>query len=153
MRRVALHFPRWAKGVLYGNLLLSLSTGVTWFSLHQWFQIEGEFGPEKHPLEPLLIEVHGASAFAFMIAFGYLLASHVPVAHRAKRNRPLGYTLVAIISTLIITGYGLYYAGSEALRSGISLLHLAVGLSFPLVLALHIWRGHRRKAAPPHSSN
>ncbi|MCB1210128.1 MAG: hypothetical protein KDK97_12405, partial [Verrucomicrobiales bacterium] len=94
MSRVALHFPGWAKAVLYSNVLMSLATGSAWFALHRWVEIEGEFGPEKSPLEPWLMRVHGASAFLILIGFGYLLASHIHVGWRAKRNRFSGLGLV-----------------------------------------------------------
>ncbi len=145
MNRIALHFPRWAKAILYGNILLSLLTGSTWFALHRWGQIEGEFGPEKHPLEPWLIKIHGASAFLILIGFGYLLASHVHVGWRSRRNRVLGVTLLSTICLLIFTGYLLYYASADGFREGVSWTHLLTGLSLPVTLGLHVWWGHRRR--------
>lgn len=148
MSRIALHFPRIAKAALYGNLLLSLGSGTLWYALHHWFQIEGEFGPEKHPLEPWLIKLHGLSAFFAMIGFGYLLATHVHVGWRSKRNRWLGIAVLSSIALLIITGYLLYYAGGESFRSAVALTHLVLGLSFPVTLALHVLKAHRRAAGP-----
>jgi hypothetical protein len=144
MSRIALYFPRWAKAMLYGNLLLSFSTGTVWFALHRWAQVDGEFGPEKHPLEPWLIKLHGASAFLVLIGFGYLLASHVQIGWRSKRNRKLGLALISTLVMIIITGYLLYYASGDGFREAVSWTHLALGLSLPVTLILHVWRGHRR---------
>lgn len=148
MNRVALHFPLWAKAVLYGNVLLSLGTGSTWFALHRWFQQEGEFGPEKSPLEPWLMRVHGASAFLILIGFGYLLASHIHIGWRSKRNRPAGIAVLSWVLLLIGSGYLLYYASGDGIRDSVGLAHLALGLSLPVTLGLHVWRGqHSRKTA------
>ncbi len=146
MSRVALHFPRRAKALLYGNLLLSLASGTSWFALHRWYRAEGEFGPEPSKLEPWLMKVHGASAFLAMIGFGYLLASHVHVGWRSKRNRAFGVALVSIIGGLVLSGYLLYYSGGEDFRDVMGWIHVALGLAFPCVLAGHIIIGHQRRA-------
>ena len=144
MRRVALHFPTVWKAGFGGVLAWSWLTGVSFFALHRWFQMEGDFGPEKHPLEPWLIKAHGAGAFLSLIAFGYLMASHIPTGWKTKRSRKGGLTLVAVLSGMVITGYGLYYLGDEAWRSAAAWVHLALGFSFPFLLAAHIVSGRRR---------
>lgn len=145
MSRVALHFPRRAKAVLYGNLLLSLLSGTGWFALHRWGQVEGEFGPQANPCEPWLMRIHGAAAFVALVGFGYLLATHVHVGWRSRRNRLLGTVLLCIISALIISGYFLYYSLGEEMHRWTSWIHLGLGLGFPIVLALHVWAGSRRR--------
>src|SRR4029079_10963143 len=91
--------------------------------------------------------IHGASAMLMMIYFGYLLATHVSVGLRSKRNRVLGLTLVYAIGFMIVTAYGLYYLGSEGVRQVVSWAHTAVGFSLPLVLGLHVAMGHRSNSA------
>jgi hypothetical protein len=145
MSRVALHFPRRAKALLYGNLLLSFISGTTWFAMNRWFRVEGEFGPEPSKLEPWLMKIHGASAFIALIGFGYLLASHVHVGWRSKRNRTLGVALVSIFSALAISGYLLYYGSGDEFHYGMGWIHLGFGLAFPCVLAGHVFIGHRRR--------
>lgn len=143
MSRVALHFPRRARILLYGNVLLSFASGTLWFSLHRWGQSEGEFGPEPTSLEPWLIKIHGASAFLALIGLGYLLATHVHVAWRTRLNRFFGLTLLIVIIALGLSGYVLYYGQGEALHEITRWVHLMLGLLLPLTLALHVWRGHR----------
>lgn len=143
MKRIALHFPRLWKSALFLVLALSWLSGIAWFSLHRWVRTEGEFGEEHSPWEPVLLKIHGASAMLVMVYFGYLLASHVPVGLRARRNRGLGLTLVYAIAFMIVSSYGLYYIGNEGFRSMVSWAHLAVGFLLPLVLMLHVIRGHR----------
>ena len=147
MRRIALHFPsRWRLGL--GALLAwSWLTGVSFFALHRWFQVEGDFGPEKHPLEPWLIKAHGAGAFLSLMVFGYLLASHIPTGWRSKRSRKGGIVLVAALSLMVLTGYGLYYLGDEDWRATTAWMHLGIGSLFPCLLALHIISGWRRSTS------
>jgi len=48
---------------------------------------------------------------------------------------------------LVLTAFGLYYAGSDTLRGWISDIHIAVGLAFPAVILVHIVIGRTRKRA------
>ena len=145
MKRIALHFPRLWKAALYAVLAMSWLTGTTWFVLHQWVRIEGDFGEEHSAWEPVLIRVHGASAMLMMVFYGYLLASHVPTGLRSKRNRVLGLALVFSIGFLIFTAYGLYYLGGEQFRNVVSWAHASVGFALPFVLALHVVLGHQHR--------
>jgi hypothetical protein len=147
VKRIALHFPRLWKAALYAVLATSWLTGTTWFALHRWVRIEGDFGEEHSPWEAMLLKVHGASAMLVMVYFGYLLATHVPVGLRSKRNRLLGLTLVYAIGFMIVTAYGLYYLGGEGFRSIVSWAHTVVGFSLPLMLGLHVALGHRGNPA------
>lgn len=144
MRRIALHFPRYAKAALALLLAWSFVTGTGFFYLQRWGQAEGEFGPEINPLQPWLLRAHGLGAFLWLIAFGYLLASHIPVGWRARRQRSSGLSLVALLASLALTGYGLYYLAAEGLREAVGWTHLGLGLAFPVVLAVHIVTGKRR---------
>src|SRR5262245_61474465 len=116
MKRIALRFPKIWKAALYLLLATSWFTGTAWFSLHRWVRIQGDFGEEHSPWEPTLIKIHGACAMLVMVYFGYLLASHVPIGLRSRRNRGLGLTLVFGLGFMIVTAYGLYYIGGEDFR-------------------------------------
>ena len=147
MKRIALHFPLLFKALLYALLATSFATGTLWFALHRWVRIAGDFGDEPSAWEPVLLKIHGASAMCAMIFFGYVLATHVAVAMRTRRNRVLGFALVAALCFQIGTGWGLFYFGGETLRAVTSWAHLGTGLTLPAVLAAHIvWgRSHRLK--------
>ena len=143
MKRIGLHFPKLSKLGLWLLFLLSWSTGTTWFILHQWVRIAGEFGEEHSTWEPVLIRIHGGSAMLIMVYYGYLLGTHVTVGLRARRNRLLGLMLVTVVGFQIVTAYGLYYIGGEDFRQVVSWAHLGVGFSLPFLLAIHIALGHR----------
>jgi small-conductance mechanosensitive channel len=73
--------------------------------------------------------------------------AHVQRAWRAKKNRTTGITSVAIYGLLILTAFGLYYVGSEALRPWISTIHIAFGLAVPAVVVAHVMVGRASVAA------
>jgi len=116
-------------------------SGVLWLWFHYYVRVEGDFGPTLHPLEPWWLRVHGISAAAFLIGFGSVLPGHVRRAWNAARNRLTGTVFFAVMVTLILTGYLLYYVGSESTRELMSLFHWSIGLAFPLLTLLHVWRG------------
>ena len=100
--------------------------------------VEGDFGPEKHPWQFPVLMLHGASAFMVMFFFGFVMASHVPVAWKLKKIRALGILLVSAVSFQIISAYLLYYLANETVRDVIANLHAAVGFSLPIILTIHI---------------
>ena len=132
---------------LFGVFAAAFITGTAWWVLHHWFQVDGEFGPAPHPAEAWLIRLHGAAAMLALILFGSLLTLHVKPAWLARRNRRSGGLLFALNTLLALTGYALYYAGGELLRSFASYTHLALGLTLPVLLILHIVLGRRNRPA------
>ena len=74
--------------------------------------------------------------------FGLLLFGTAR-AWRTKLNRTSGITIAASNALLIITAFGLYYWGSETLRTWASALHTGVGLALPVFAMVHIVLGRR----------
>jgi hypothetical protein len=93
------------------------------------------------------MKIHGGSAMAILVLIGMLLSGHVRFAWRASRNRANGSVFLSAFAVLTITGYGLYYAGSERLRAWTSWIHLAVGLALPVLLLIHIFLGRRTRGS------
>ncbi len=83
---------------------------------------------------------------ASLIVIGSVLPQHVKHAWLLKKNRPSGALFLGINLILILTGYGLYYAGGEELRALLSRLHGLLGLSFPILIALHVWLGWKTRS-------
>ena len=79
-----------------------------------------------------------------LVVLGSLLAGHVRRGWRAGRNRLTGAGMVALCGGLVVSGYALYYAGSESARAWASGSHLIGGLAFPFMLGVHIRRGRGR---------
>lgn len=122
-------------------------TGGLWLCFHYFFVQKGEFGPTPHPMEAWWLKLHGAFAFAIVWMFGLVWGIHVSKALPHRRRKPSGLTLISVLVALTVTGYLLYYAGSETLRPVISVAHWAIGLASPIAFLLHRGRRRKRKAA------
>lgn len=131
---------------LFGSLATAFISGIAWWVLHHWFQVQAEFGPAPHPAELWLIRLHGAAAMLTLVLFGSLFTLHIKRAWLAGRNRRAGGLLLALHALLALTGYALYYSGSEALRAFASNSHFAIGLALPVILILHIVLGRRTRS-------
>lgn len=123
------------------------ASGVLWLVFHTFLQVKGEFGLGPHPLEPWWLKLHGAFAFAALWTFGILWGVHVGQGWAQGRRRWSGSVLFGVLLALIVTGYLLYYAGSDEARAAVSIAHWAIGLPIlPLYLAHRLVR--RRGRAP-----
>lgn len=134
-------FQRWC---LYAVLALLFLTGAAWT---YWNYLVPEARDFEMSMKAWAMKVHGAAAMAILVLVGMLLATHVRLAWRVRRNRGNGSVFLGAFGILTITGYGLYYAGGENLRAWSSWIHLAVGLALPFLLILHIWLGKRTRPA------
>jgi hypothetical protein len=142
--RLGLRFQRWARWLFSGAFLLSLASGLCWFYLDRWGELEGEFGPEKHPWIKFLPKIHGAGAFACLMIIGAILGSHVPEGWLTRRRRPTGVLLLLDLAVIVLTAWGLYYAGSDGWRENLALAHLTSGLLPPFLLAAHVLKRRKR---------
>jgi hypothetical protein len=126
--------------LLYGVLaLLLFFSGAAWAYWDDLVLPPGDF---EMSAKAWAMEIHGAAAMAILLLVEMLLAGQVRAAFwRARRNRGNGSLFLSAFGILTITGYGLYYAGSESLRAWTSWIHLAVGLALPLLLMLSVWLG------------
>ena len=148
MAKITSRFPDAYRLGLFFLVAVSWCSGVTFFILDHWVRVEGEFGPERHPWQVSVLQLHGAGAFAMMIAFGYLLASHVPAGWKTGRMRFLGTTMVAVVAFLVVSAYLLYYLADDQLRVGLSWAHASAGFSLPFLLATHFvqaWLARRKR--------
>jgi heme A synthase len=95
-----------------------------------------------------LLMVHGGAAMVTLLLLGELIPVHVRRAWRTRKNRVSGSVVVTLNALLIVTAFGLYYLGPEAVRPWASWIHIAAGLSLALLIPVHIFLG-RRDATPP----
>jgi hypothetical protein len=132
---------RWTLYIVFSALFFS---GLLWEIFH--FQAENGDSGLPHPSEPLWLKIHGAAAMLSLILLGSILPHHVKNAWQLKMNRGSGSLFLGLNLFLILTGYGLYYAGDEAFRLWLSHWHGWIGLSFPFLLTFHIWWGRRKSS-------
>jgi hypothetical protein len=138
MSVISLRIPQLYRRIFYSFLALSLCSGLLFFILEQWFVIEGEFGPQKHPWQGTVIRIHGASAFFMLMSFGALLAAHIPYGWKSTRSRKSGLVVASLVALQIVLGYLLYYLAGETIREYTGYVHILLGLIMPIALFIHV---------------
>jgi hypothetical protein len=134
---------RWqVRSLCVSSGLLFLS-GLGWLILHNFGQVQGEFGPETNPLEPWMLRLHGAAVIAALMSLGTLLLVHVWRGWSYRSQRVLGLSLAAVTALLILSGYLLYYVGNDVARSWASTIHWVIGLVGLPLFVLHYRAGKR----------
>ncbi|GAB3461864.1 hypothetical protein GCM10027321_22890 [Massilia terrae] len=145
-KRFGFRLERWHRRTVYVTGAVLFLSGVAWLVLRYFMRPVSEFGETVNPLEPWAMKLHGAAAMATLFFTGSLLHLHVRRAVKAGRNLLVGWSLVAILLFLLVTGYGLYYLAGEADRPLWSVLHWAAGLAVALLFVLHIVVGRKSVA-------
>jgi len=140
-RHVNVRLERWHRRCIYGVAAWLTATGLLWLFAHYLLRSAGEFGESVHPLEPWSMKLHGAGAMAALFFVGSLMNSHMRRALKAERNVASGWSMIALLSTLTASGYGLYYVASEQSRPVWSAVHWIIGLALPLLFLAHIALG------------
>lgn len=114
--------------LLYSAFSLLVATGIVWEAL------------APGPAAAMLMEIHGGVAMLALVLLGTLLVQHIPAGWTSLKNRRSGTVLIGSLGWLAVSGYLLYYAGGDSLRSFASRSHLWVGLAACALVALHIRR-------------
>jgi len=135
---------------IYSISVSLVVSGVGWLVAHYFLAGAGEFGDAPHYSEPWWLKLHGALAMAFLVVFGALLPAHAFRAWRLNKNRYSGALMMSMAFILIISAYGLYYAGGDVLRDWLGLIHWITGLAAVAGLVLHIWMGKRNRTRVGH---
>lgn len=134
------------KRLAYAVFVLVWTSGALWLAFHYFLGVDGDFGPEPHPLEKWWLRLHGFAVMFALVAVGSLATNHMRLAWNRDRNRTTGLPMLLLAGWLAATGYALYYFSSDANAAWLPLLHWAAGLAAPLALVAHIAAGRRRPA-------
>lgn len=135
--------PRWQELAIYAGFGMLLITGLAWLALDNWVRVAGEFGPEPHPAERVMLIAHGVGAYAFLALAGMLVPVHIPLGWRQGRNRTSGAVMIAIVMVLALTALALYYFSGDIARHWVGLVHWIIGAGAPVALAVHVILGRR----------
>lgn len=134
---------QWA---LWLTVLLLTVTGAVWLWAEYLYQ-PADGGMEAYEIKHYAMLVHALFALAFVYAAGTLLYTHMQMAWRQQRNRASGAVMTAFAAVLVLSGYGLWYAGGETLRPLSEWAHWVTGFGLPPLLLLHALLGKRRVRA------
>lgn len=142
-----LRLARGHRRFTYATIAAVWLSGVLWLVYHYAMQREGSFGPEPHPLESWWLRLHGLAAFVSLFAFGLLWGVHIRAGLAFARRRLSGLLLLILLVVLSLSGYLLYYAGDEAMRDVVRVVHWVFGLALLLPFVVHVLRARRQRDA------
>src|ERR1700730_6528776 len=141
MRKSTMQLRNTPRALAYPALAVLYLSGIVWMIV--------QAADNAGALPGLLSKIHGAAAMLALVLLGYLV-THIRKGWKAKKNRLSGATLLSVYLFLILSGYGLYYAGDEDLRHFISNWHAWIGVGMVALLPVHIIVGRiimRRRAS------
>lgn len=129
---------RFTKTMLYPALVALVITGIGWLIGHYFLKIQGEFGPEQHPLETWSLRFHGLSAIFGTLCLGMLTEHHIKSYLIQRKRLWTGLSLLVAAIWLTASGYMLYYLVDETWQQNFALAHWIVGLIAVIACFLHI---------------
>lgn len=132
-------FERWALHL--GALLTGLS-GLGYGWLRYFKQVQGEFGPEPHPLQSLVQHAHVLAAPLLLFALGMTVRGHLSTKLRAgtREGRRTGLGAGLLIAPMVLAGYLVQVATAPMWRTAFAWVH---GISSLLFLLSYIGHGLR----------
>jgi hypothetical protein len=129
---------------LYGAFAALSLTGAGWLVADWRKDIAGDELWQQIAANMLMI--HGGLAMLALLLVGALIPVHLRRSWRSGRNLVSGSVMTAFNAALIVTAFGLYYLGSEAVRPWMSWIHLGAGFFLALMFPLHIWLGRQARS-------
>jgi cytochrome c biogenesis protein CcdA len=127
----------------YAVFATLLATGSIWLVADQLKASGDEESWQAVAANMLML--HGVTAMIALLLLGAVVALHVRHSWRAGKNRISGAVMVGANAVLVITASGLYYAGSDLLRTFVADVHIAVGLALPALVVTHVVLGRQSR--------
>ncbi len=88
---------------------------------------------------------HGWSIPLFLITLGVVWRVHIVRGWRLGKNVVSGVLTLGVFLALTVTGWAIYYSGSEVIQTQAKNLHTWLGLGISFVLLLHAILGLRTR--------
>jgi hypothetical protein len=130
---------------LYAAFAVLLVTGAVWLMADALKESpEGEFWQR---LSASMLMIHGGAAMVTLLFLGALVPLHMRLGWRSRRNRITAPAMVTFNALLVLTAFGLYYLGSDAVRAWVSDVHIGFGFALPVLIIAHVIVG--RRSRPP----
>jgi len=123
---------------LFRFILISWIGGTLVYLLQKCFSTGAETNLTSPLFQSNTLALHNASAFAMMVAYGYLIASHFRDNWKEKQQRRLCIILM-IAQLAIIIGYVIYRVDRQSSFTTSATIHFILSSSFPLLLISHLY--------------
>lgn len=138
--------------LLDAGVALTALSGLTYYVMKTWMKPRDPDSVLGHPFQPYALAIHVLAAPLLVFALGLVFREHVVEKWRGGPlvpGRQGGALIVAIALPMVLSGYALQAIASSNGRTLLSDLHLASGVLFALLFALHLagTRARRRAAA------
>jgi hypothetical protein len=127
---------------LYAAFSVLFVTGAGWLLADQMKEATNN-GEAWQMTAAYLLMLHGGAAMVTLMLLGALVPLHVQRAWRSQRNRLTATAMLTLNGVLVVTSFGLYYAGSDVLRPWMSDIHIGFGLCLPVLFFVHVLVGRR----------
>jgi hypothetical protein len=85
--------------------------------------------------------IHGWSLPPFLVTFGVIWRVHILRGWRLKKNIFSGMVTILVFLLLTITGWAIYYSGSDEVQHKVATWHTWLGLGVSLILFVHALLG------------
>ena len=131
-------------------LLLALAalalTGLVWTALDLAYGL----GPVEDQAAQLtkawLGRLHGALAMVALVALGSVLPLHLPAGWKARAHLASGLSVTTVAVALVASGYLLYYAADDGMRSISVYAHIVAGVGACVLFGIHWFASaHKRR--------
>jgi cation transport ATPase len=126
---------------VYAAFAALLLTGAAWLVADAWKDPEGS--EIWQAIAANLLMLHGGAAMLTLMFLGALIPLHARRNWRIRSNRPTGTLMLACNAILVVTAFGLYYVGWDAVRWWVSEIHTAAGFFLPALFLVHVALGRR----------
>ncbi len=128
---------RWA---LHLGALLTGFSGLGYGWLRYFKQVQGDFGPEPHPLQGVIQHAHVLAAPLLLFALGMTVRGHLFAKLRAgtREGRRTGLGAALLIAPMVLAGYLVQVATSPTWRTAFAWVH---GISSILFLISYLGHG------------
>jgi hypothetical protein len=144
MNKHTAKLARWHIWLLTSSGAVLWLSGGFWLLLHHYGRVPGDFGLQTNPYEPWMLRLHGLALIPALLGIGGLMVAHIPKGWTYPHQRLAGSALAILLLVLTLTGYLLYYASAQSVRSWSSVIHWGLGLATPLIFIWH-YRGKTKK--------
>ena len=125
--------PNWQRLFVVGGMFACSITGLTYLLGHEFQLQRHTFGSHN------ILVAHGIAAMLATLALGSVLPFHIKAGYKSKRKWVSGFSQLAFLVVLLVSGALLYY-GPEEIRDGVIEVHWVVGLLFFPIFMLHAFQ-------------
>jgi hypothetical protein len=119
-----------------------VTTGAVWLIADLLKDPDGEMW---QMIAADMLMLHGMAAMIALIMIGAMIPLHIQRSWRAGKNRTSGAVMIGTNAALVATAWGLYYAGSDLLRTFVADVHIIVGFALPALVIAHVVLGRRSR--------